>query len=89
VKILTANRLTDGAVVWLGLGGRWSTEFEDAVRLEPEAAARALAAAEAQPGRFVGAYLIEADAAGVERRERLRESIRADGPTAGHSLEQA
>jgi len=89
VKILTANRLTDGAVVWLGLGGRWSTEFEDAVRLEPEAAARALAAAEAQPGRVVGAYLIEADAAGVERRERLRESIRADGPTAGHSLEQA
>jgi hypothetical protein len=89
MKILTANRLTDGAVVWLGLGGRWSAEFEDAVRLEPEAAARALAAAEAQPGRFVGAYLIEADAAGVERRERLRESIRADGPTAGHSLENA
>jgi hypothetical protein len=89
VKILTANRLEDGCVVWLALGGRWSAEFEDAVRMEPDIAQGALSRAEAQPGRLVGAYLIEADAAGVETRERLRESIRAGGPTVGSSLEHA
>jgi hypothetical protein len=89
VKILTANRLQDGAVVWLALAGRWSTDFEDAVRLDPELAAAALAGAEAQPGRFVAPYLIEAEGAGVERREQLRESIRAGGPTVGSSLEVA
>jgi hypothetical protein len=86
-KLLTANRLSDGAVVWLTAQLGWSHRFEEAFGLEPDAAEAQLALAQAQPWRFVGPYLVGVDAAGVDRRERLRESIRARGPSAGHSLD--
>ena len=86
MKVLTANRLADGAVVWLADSG-WSERLDAAVRLEDEAAAAALARAEAQGTLVVGPYLVDADAAGVVGRERLRETIRATGPTVGHSLD--
>jgi hypothetical protein len=89
MKILTANRLADGAVVYLGKGNLWTRAIEDAARLDAEAAPAALAEAKAQVGLFVGAYLIEADEAGIVSRERLRETIRAKGPTVGHSLKAA
>jgi hypothetical protein len=87
VKILTANRLADGAVVWLTALGDWSRSFAEAVSLDSDAADAALIAALAQPRLLVGPYLVEVEAAAVDRRERLREFIRADGPTVGHSVE--
>jgi hypothetical protein len=90
VKVLTANRLGDGFVVWLGRGGEWSTDFRDAVHLDGEEADEALAAAVAQPRKLVGAYLIAIEDGGVvTQRERLREFIRAGGPSVGHSIGSA
>jgi hypothetical protein len=88
MKVLTANRLSDGAVVYLANHGGWTRDFADAARLDPDAAAGALAQAQAQPRVLVGAYLVELDGEAVERRERLREAIRAKGPSVGHSLKQ-
>ena len=86
MKVLTANRLADGAVVYLAASG-WTERLEAAVRLEDDAASAALARAESQGTAVVGPYLVDADAAGVVGRERLRETIRATGPTVGHSLD--
>jgi hypothetical protein len=89
MKVLTANRLTDGAVIYLNQSGDWTRDLDQALRLEGEAAAAALARAETQPQHLVGPYLIDADAAGPVGRERLRETIRRGGPTVGHSLKVA
>ncbi len=89
MKVLTANRLTDGAVVYLNASGDWTRDIDQALRLEPEAAAAALARAEAQPELLVAPYLFDADEAGPIGRERLRETIRRGGPTVGHSLKVA
>ena len=90
MKLLTANRLADGTVVWLTAEGAWSEQSDAAARLDTEAAAAALVEAERQFRTVVGAYLIDADEAGtIVARERLRETIRAKGPTAGHSLKAA
>ena len=83
MKVLTANRLGDGVVVYLAADGSWSHQLADAARLEDDSAAGALAAANAAPHQLVGAYLLEADVAGPIGRDRLRELIRASGPTAG------
>ena len=86
MKLLTANRLTDGIVVWRAADASWSPLFQAAARLSPEDAAAALADAIARPTLLVGPYLIDADEAGaVIARERLRETIRAGGPSVGHS----
>lgn len=87
MKLLTANRLTDGSVLWLAADGAWSASFAEAVTLDDEAADAALAAAVAQPRLLVGPYLIATDERGVDPRERVRETIRANGPSVGHSLE--
>jgi hypothetical protein len=90
MKIVTANRLTDGAVVWLGAENLWTREFDNAALLDAATAEGALAAALDDPGLLVAPYLVEvSDEAAVERRERLRETIRASGPTAGHSRRRA
>ncbi|HWE44671.1 MAG TPA: DUF2849 domain-containing protein [Caulobacteraceae bacterium] len=87
MKVLTANRLTDGAVVWLGDHDVWTLDFDSAALLDAATAEGALAVAEDDAGLLVAPYLVEVDAqASVEKRERLRETIRAGGPTAGHSL---
>ena len=85
MKVVTANRLTDGAVVYLADFG-WTERLEAALRLDEEVANAALARAEAQATTVVAPYLVDADAVGVVGRERLRETIRATGPTVGHSL---
>ena len=84
-QVVTANRLIDGAVVYLNGDGGWTRaigsslvantkrESEDAM-----AAANAAAAACA----VVGPYLIEVSLEnGVVRPLRYREWIRAQGPT--------
>ena len=87
MKVLTANRLVDGVVVYLANDGGWTHVFADAARLAPDAAADALGQAQGQARVLVGPYLVEVDGQTVEPRERLRETIRAKGPSVGHSLD--
>ncbi len=85
LHVITANRLTDGAVIWQGSGSGWTARFAEAsaiadagllaARLED---AKRLEAA----GRVIGVYEIEVEGTGSEFTPlRLRERIRAAGPT--------
>ena len=83
-RIVTANRLDDGLVVYLN-GAGWSERIDDAgVAGDDAAAGRLLARAEG-PGqalRVVDPYLIEVTREGaVPRPVSHREAIRARGPT--------
>ncbi len=83
-KIVTANRLDDGLVVYLN-GAGWSERIEDARIAGDDAAADGLLAEAEGPGqeiRVVGPYLIEIALEGAEPRPvSYREAIRAKGPT--------
>jgi sulfite reductase (NADPH) hemoprotein beta-component len=81
---ITANDLADGRVVWLASGGPWTRSLASARVFGPEEAHAALATAqEAERARHVvGAYAVEvAVIAGVPRPLRLRERLRAAGPS--------
>ena len=84
-KLLTANRLIDGVTVYLTSNGSWSMHLQDAWRIE--AAGEELDHAEAY-GRaaearniIVAPYLIDALDQPAVAPARLRERIRAEGPT--------
>ena len=83
-KIVTANRLDDGLVVYLN-GAGWSERIEDARIAGDDAAADGLLAEAEGPGqeiRVVEPYLIEIALEGAEPRPvSYREAIRAKGPT--------
>jgi hypothetical protein len=82
--IVTANRLSDGAVVYRTLDGQWATILEQAAVVSNATAANALlAAAAADDVGAVGAYVapVELDAEGTVRPGNLREAIRSAGPT--------
>ena len=83
-RIVTANRLDDGLVVYLN-GAGWSERIGDARVAGAEGdAAALLAQAEApeQAVRVVGPYLIEVTREGAGPRPvSHREAIRALGPT--------
>lgn len=89
-RIVTANRLGDGAVVFLCDGGRWSERVADAVTAVNDAAAAELmqtAERDVAARRVVGPYLIEAVIEGGALQPlRLRELIRARGPTVRRDL---
>jgi hypothetical protein len=84
-QIVSANRLTDGAVIFLGQDGAWTTILsEAAIATEPAAAADLLAVGErdAAAARVVGPYLVAVDVIdGVAVPTALRERIRANGLT--------
>ena len=84
-RALTANRLDDGLVVFLAADGAWSRRLDDA-RLADDGEAEAALATAGEKAvaecRVVGPYLMEIDAAnGRKRPLRLRERVRAYGPT--------
>ncbi|MGE4219089.1 MAG: DUF2849 domain-containing protein [Alphaproteobacteria bacterium] len=84
-QIITANRLADGAVVYLDGQDRWVERIADACpAADDETLARLTAQAEAavRARLVVDAYPIEVSAgeAGI-RPARLRERIRSLGPT--------
>lgn len=90
-KVMTANRLSDGAVVYLTLAHRWSDRFEDAhASAEPsELAGFEATALEAVKTRIVvGAYLfaVSVNADGSPAPLGQRERIRAAGPSVGTDL---
>lgn len=85
LQILTANRLADGAVVYLTAAGTWSTELRRGVVAREERAASALLARgqkDAESAVVVGPYLIAVtEEAEGPRAVSLRERIRAAGPS--------
>lgn len=84
-KMLTANRLSDGAVIYLTAAGTWTEALpEGAVLDTTEAEAMAEAAGQkAQTDlHLVGAYLMDVKLQrGVPAPVKMRESIRAAGPS--------
>lgn len=92
LTVLTANRLGDGRVVYLDEEGGWTTRLDAAVlvRTDAEAESAEAAGARAVAERYVvEPYLVDVEFVedGV-RPARLRERIRAEGPTVGHSLDR-
>lgn len=86
MQIVTANRLGDGAVVYLTAERRWSEDFGSSLVIAGKEAAQAeLARAEAfvKARQVVGPYLIDAaESADGPRPTSTRERIRAGrGPT--------
>lgn len=82
MKVVTANRLQDGRVVYLDASLRFVDAIEDAMRLDADNAAHALEVAAAREREVADPYLIEIDEAGLPAgREALRENIRRNGPT--------
>jgi hypothetical protein len=83
MKLLTANRLIDGTIVWYTNDG-WAEDAALAARLSDDVAEEALKTALASETQFAGAYLIPLnDHDAPVQREMVREYIRANGPTVG------
>jgi hypothetical protein len=90
ITMITANRLSDGVVVFQDADGGWREEFNRAAPLLDEAAkAAALARAERSEAEneVVGPYAIEIESRnGHFVPKALREAIRASGPTVRRDL---
>ena len=87
MKVITANRLTDGRVVYFTAKYDWSENPEAAVRLSDVFAEDTLALASRDALVVVGPYLVEVEG-GVDvfipaGRKHVREAIRRSGPSAG------
>ena len=84
-QIVTANRLRDGAVVYLTTDGQWSERVADGGVVEDDSAAESLmATAQASVDRrhVVEPYLIDVSRESDGLRPlRYREAIRAFGPS--------
>ena len=80
---ITANRLSDGAVVHRTASGEWTEEIAAAQIFWSAGEAQiALKAAQAEGQKAVGAYVAPVDAsAAAAQPGNLREFIRARGPT--------
>jgi hypothetical protein len=82
-KVVTANRLLQGDVVWLTADDRWSATMAEAELIEDEAHADIrLLFAQAQRNLVVGAYLADARP-GPQGPEpvHFREEFRTRGPS--------
>ena len=82
-KVVTANALLDGDVVYLTAEDRWTRQHARAELIEDAAlAARRLALAQGQTDRVVGAYLAEArPGPRGPQPVHLREAVRSRGPS--------
>jgi hypothetical protein len=94
LKAITANRLTDGAVVYLADGGAWRETLRGcrlAQSAEECAAMEEVARWAASSNLVVGPYAIDVtmDDAGAARPASLREAIRIEGPTVRPDLGRA
>jgi hypothetical protein len=85
LQVLTANRLTDGIAVWYSHDGQWSEKFADVQIARTQDAATALEVIGKQA--FAANLVLDVNLVDVEEKDgklvplRLRERIRADGPT--------
>lgn len=85
MKILTANRLTDGEAVWYTASGRWSDNMADAEIASDKATEERLE--EAGKAGIAANLVVDVNIIDVKLQDgaisplRLRERIRAAGPT--------
>lgn len=96
MKIITANRLSDGRVIYLGEVGLPVEGLDQAGLFNDLTAPQALEQATGNPAVFVNPYAVEVEVRdggdGQTRlrhpsgRDRLKETIRSAGPTVGSSL---
>jgi len=89
-QLVTANRLHDGAVVYLTINGGWTTNVESGFvsnkKHKDELMVMAKEAVDAQ--LIIAPYLIDVEVvANSIRPRRFRESIRAKGPTIFSTME--
>lgn len=87
MKVVTANRLTDGKVVYRTGSGAWTVDPDQAERLGDAGAEAALDAALRDILTVVGPYAVDVDAEAPHfapsGRKHVRETIRLSGPSAG------
>jgi hypothetical protein len=86
MKVVTANRLSDGRVIYAGVDNQPVERLDQASALDDAAAEIVLAEVAARPYVFVNPYLVEVQDRAPSGRDRLKERIRAAGPTVGHSV---
>lgn len=82
-RMITANRLSDGACVWMDANGNWTTDINQGTYV-PEAESESLlkrAADGVAKCLIVGPYAIDVVADGLVVPVRFREQVRAKGPT--------
>jgi len=82
--VVTANRVSDGAVVYRRADGGWTTHLDDAaIATDAGGANQLIDAAVADDLRAVGSYIapVKLAASGKVRPGNLRELIRLGGPT--------
>jgi hypothetical protein len=88
-KVLTANRLSDGIAVWLDASGHWTEKLQDAFVARHAEAESALEATGKQA--LADNLVVDVNVIDVEERDgilwplRLRERIRAEGPTMAYA----
>jgi hypothetical protein len=81
-KMISANDLLEGGVVYLTEQGGWTRLITEAAIAGDEAAAEALLARANQPGKVVGAYLFDVTLNNGEvQPDHFRERFRETGPT--------
>ena len=82
--VVTANRVSDGAVVYRRADGGWTTHLDDAaIATDSDGANLLIDAAVTDDLRAVGSYIapVKLVAGGKVRPGNLREFIRLGGPT--------
>ncbi len=87
MKIVTANRLSDGRVIYAGVDNQPVDRIDQASVLDDPAAEIVLAEVAGRPEVFVNPYLVEVQDRTPSGRDRLKERIRSAGPTVGHSVD--
>ena len=82
LKVITANDLLSGAVIYWRENETWTEDLNEALILEGPAALDVLQKATADEGNSVGPYLMDVEQDhSPAGRGRLRETIREAGPT--------
>ena len=83
-KLLSANRLRDGAVVYAAQSGDWTTEVTEArvaANADEEASLTAFGVAAVRSNTVVDPNLVDNERPDAAHPRFLRERIRATGPT--------